>query len=639
MKIDWSSEIDEHRLLPWAALLGAMLVALVVYWPALHGPMMFDDYPQLGQFFHQSANHHLTLAESLWSNSGPLGRPVSMLTFWLNSVLTPDNLWAWKLTNLTIHLLCGLLAALLAMELFSAAQREPGIDPRYPGFFVGVIWLLHPLQVSTVLYTVQRMTELAALFMFGGLYAYVILRRDPANNSLRKTVAGLVLLSAATVLAGLSKENGLLLPFLALAVEMVLFRAAGSPAVSRAIRIYFGAVVTLAGLAAALLFVARPHFITGGYMYRPFTFAQRMLSEPRILFEYLRMLLFPIPRTMGFFHDDFAVSTGLLNPVTTLWSLLGLAALTGAAWLVRKRFPLVALGIAIFLIGQVMESSVFALRLMFEHRNYFPGFGIFLAVTDIGLFALSKRGHKLQSVIGGTIVAALAILLAVRATHWTSEISLYHAGARAHPRSETATAGLAQAYLDADKPDLALQVLASHPGYGTGLERAYMECVINGSVADAELQELVNQTPTYLGNYPVKGLTTLGALGVTGKCRFSSAVYSRLIDAAAQRDTTRPDLRYMLYIYSGYYHERLQQIDEAIAAMQNAHRLAPTTPVPLILAARWYLQAGDTEKAGAQLQKARQIDRLYNAGFSQDIDELADKIRSSTGKPDDVTPR
>ncbi|MGH8373598.1 MAG: tetratricopeptide repeat protein [Gammaproteobacteria bacterium] len=639
MKIDWSVQLDTRRWAPLGVLLIAMLVCLAIYWPSLKGPMLYDDFPQLGRFFNQPAGHAPGLGEVLMSNSGPLGRPVSMLTFWINSVLTPDDLAAWKLTNLFIHILCGLLAGLLAMELFDAAGSDRGIAPRYLGAFVGIVWLLHPLQVSAVLYTVQRMTQLAALFSFAGLYAYARARRQLASASLTRTAAGLVMLSVATILAVLSKENGLLLPFLALAVEVLLFHGAGTRAVSRVVKCYFGSIVLLAVAATALAFALKPNLLIGSYAFRNFTLPQRLLSEPRILFDYLGMLLFPIPGSMGFFHDDVALSTGLLHPVTTLLSLFGLTALAASAWLARKRFPLYALGVAFFLIGQSMESSFIALKLMFEHRNYLPSFGVFLGITDLAAWSLARCPPVLRTVLTGAAILSLLVLLAVRVAHWSSGLSFYAAAAIAHPNSDGAISGLAQAYLDAGKPELALQALSGHTSLGTQLQRAYIECKMRGSLPNTQLDRLADNPLPHLDTYPVSGLTLLGALGIENHCRFDDVAYSRLIDRAAALDTTGPTWRYMLYIYSGYYHQRLHQLEPAIAAMRAAHRISPDTPIPLILSARWYLEAGEPVQADNQLQQALHVDQEHHAGFANDIAQLQGQIKKSTDKSSPTKPQ
>lgn len=637
MKIELSTEFDTGRWLPLGGLLIAVLICLVVYWPGLQGPMLFDDFPQLGQFFGHDAGNAPGLGQVLWSSSGPLGRPVSMFTFWANSVLTPDNLPAWKLTNLIIHALCGLFAGLLAMELFAAAPGDRGIEPRYLGAFVGVVWLLHPLQVSTVLYTVQRMTELATLFMFAGLYAYAVSRRR--NATVKQTVAGLLLLSAATVLAAFAKENGLLLPFLALAIELLLFRGAGSSGVARTIKYYFVSLCAIALFGTLLLLALRPRFISGGYTFRNFTLEQRLLSEPRILFDYLAMLLWPVPGSMGFFHDDVVVSTGILHPFTTLLSLLGLTGLAASAWFAHKRFPLYAIGIAIFLIGQSMESSVIALRLMFEHRNYLPGFGVILAVTDLAAGLTAKRTQMLHGMLAGATLLGLIILLGIRVTYWSSSLSFYQHAVRIHPASNSAVAGLAQVYLNANKPELATRLLADRQDLGSQLQLAYIQCLTTGTLPAAQLEKLLQHPTQYLDSYPVTGLTLLGAAGIRNQCRFPDAAYSRLIDRAAGLESTAPDLRYMLYIYSGYYHQRLNQLPQAIAATQAAHRLSPATPVPLILSARWYLQAGKPEQAEYQLQQAMGIDRKYHAGFAADIAALQAQLPATAVQSPATGPR
>ncbi|HEX6549503.1 MAG TPA: tetratricopeptide repeat protein, partial [Gammaproteobacteria bacterium] len=584
------------------------------------------------RFFHQQVGHSLSLREVLMSNSGPLGRPVSMFTFWLNSVLTPDNLAAWKLTNILIHVLCGLLAGLLAMELFAAAPSDHGIEPRYLGAFVGIVWLLHPLQVSTVLYTVQRMTELATLFSFAGLYAFVLSRRAQTHATLGRTLLGLTIMSLAAILASLSKENGLLLPFLALAIEVLLFHGAGTTDAARAIKYYFGGLCALTLTGILLLLALRPQFISGGYAFRDFTLGQRLLSEPRILFDYLSMLLWPTPDRMGFFHDDVMLSTSIIHPLTTLLSLLGLITLAASAWIARKRFPLYAAGVAIFLIGQSMESSFVALQLMFEHRNYLPGFGVFLGITALGGRLLERRSQLLQGGLAAAILVSLTLLLAVRVMYWSSDLTLYTAAVRAHPKSDAAVAGLAQTYLDSGKPDAALQVLAAHKSFGAQLQRAYIECRMHGNLPATRFASLLNMPMGHLGSYPVTGLAMLGGLGIKKQCQLPDAAYSRLIDRAAEIDTTGPSLRYMLYIYSGYYHQRLNQLPQAIIAMQNAHRMSPNTPVPLILSARWYLQAGDPIRATNQLEQASSIDRKYHAGFAHDIAELQAQIAAAGNK-------
>src|SRR5699024_7915595 len=119
---------------------------------------------------------------------------------------------------------------------------------------------------------------------------------------------------------------------------------------------------------------------------RNFSTAERVLSQLRILPLYLQQILLPLPSNMYFYYDDFAPSRGWLSPATTLAGAAFLLGLLLAAWQLRKRLPLFALGVAWFFAAHFMTSNVIALELVFEHRNYFALFGVLLALT--GLFQL-----------------------------------------------------------------------------------------------------------------------------------------------------------------------------------------------------------------------------------------------------------
>jgi hypothetical protein len=105
-----------------------------------------------------------------------------------------------------------------------------------------------------------------------------------------------------------------------------------------------------------------------------------LLSEARIVTDYIAWTLFPTPGALSFYHDDFPISTGLLAPWTTLVSMLFLAGLAGLLVWMRKRQPLVALGIAVFLGCHLLTGTVLPLELIYEHRNYFASFGLMLAI-------------------------------------------------------------------------------------------------------------------------------------------------------------------------------------------------------------------------------------------------------------------
>ena len=118
---------------------------------------------------------------------------------------------AFKAVNLALHLACGVV--LFALTRALAGLRVDARAARTAALLACALWLLSPLLVSTVLYTVQRMAQLATLFSLAGLLCYVHGRRRGSRAAVAAAFG------LCWPLAALSKENGALLPLLALLVE------------------------------------------------------------------------------------------------------------------------------------------------------------------------------------------------------------------------------------------------------------------------------------------------------------------------------------------------------------------------------------------------------------------------------------
>jgi hypothetical protein len=141
---------------------------------------------------------------------------------------------------------------------------------------------------------------------------------------------------------------------------------------------------------------------------------------------------------MGFYHDDMAVSKGLMTPVTTSGSILLLAALVALAVMLRRRQPVIALGILFFLVAHLMESTILPLDLMFEHRNYLASFGMLLAL--VALLAQLIRQPRVLAAAGIVLLLSWSSLTVVRAGIWGSPSLLAAHAAAVHPDSKHRTA-------------------------------------------------------------------------------------------------------------------------------------------------------------------------------------------------------
>src|SRR5690606_33752094 len=140
---------------------------IAVYYPGLSSNFLLDDVNNLGSL--ALIPEQGLLNYILAGLAGPTGRPLSLFSFALQAGSWPDNPFAFKTVNLVIHLACGGLIFLICSKL--AGYLQLGLpESLLFSLLVTAIWLLHPMQLTTVLYVVQRMTQLATLFILSGIF-------------------------------------------------------------------------------------------------------------------------------------------------------------------------------------------------------------------------------------------------------------------------------------------------------------------------------------------------------------------------------------------------------------------------------------------------------------------------------------
>ncbi len=432
--------------------------AFLAYRLGLPGDFMFDDYPNLKELSAHGGVKDLPRLKLYLDEAfaGPTGRPVSMLTFLIDARQWPADPERLKYKNILLHLLNGLL--LFVVFKLGLEQARLGLSRErilWTGALGAAFWLLHPLHVSTVLYVIQRMAELSAFFVLLGLAGYLWGRRrlEVAPRKAYAWMTGSLVL--ATALATLSKENGALLPLLVLVLEGTLLSRSGirpdwrwravllwTPSVA-----VFGYLVwtALQGSAATAAL-------------RGFTPWERLLTETRILMDYLAQLVLPRPFTLGMFRDDIAPSHSLLEPVTTLASTVAILVLVPGAWLTRRRWPLLSTAILFFFAAHLLESTVVPLELYFEHRNYLPSLFLFLPLAAL-LVRWHGRHPQGARWTAGAATLALAGLLAVRADAWSDRTQLYLDWAHRNPGSARAQLGAAEILQQQVNPAAAVELL------------------------------------------------------------------------------------------------------------------------------------------------------------------------------------
>ena len=441
-----------------AAWLCVSLLAVVAYGPGLSGPFVLDDFTTIAQLGNLGGvtNWETFNAFVFGGTAGPTGRPVALLSFLIDGNNWPTEALPFKRTNLIIHLLNGGLLFVLTrqvLELLAVDRKAIG----WLSFVSAAAWLLHPFLVSTTLYAVQRMAQLAMLFSLIGLICYLHGRSSLATKPRKAYLIMTLAVSVFTTLAMLSKENGILLPMFILAIEGTLVASRGTdlPTLDRRWSTVFIAAPSLFIVAylgyrffsADFLEIARP---------REFSLYERLLTQPRVVADYLQNWFLPKLYTTGVFQDHVVKSTGLFTPLSTFIGFVFHGALITLAIARRRQLPLIAFAVLFFYASHLLESTTLNLEMYFEHRNY-------MAVAFVFLPLIVFLGERLKTRTAIIVTVAVLGLLTgftrYSATVWSNYEVMVAASAAKAPTSARAQSQYAINLFNSGRYDEATQVL------------------------------------------------------------------------------------------------------------------------------------------------------------------------------------
>jgi protein O-mannosyl-transferase len=518
----------------WHVLFLGLLVlsSALVFLPGRSGPLIFDDYSNLveNSYVKIKTLNFENLKRAAYSlDAGPLQRPIPMATFALNYYWTGTfyNTAPYKLTNIAIHALNGLLVfwlmyLILAREVTiapSGDQRSSSKNILILAAAAALLWVVHPIQASAALYIIQRMAELSATFTLLALVSYLVARRALLRGTRWAPwllIAGPVVLGA---LGMLCKENTALLPVFIGVIEYCFYSSERpwslwkeiSPRVKRLI---VGGIVLV--LIAATVGAVR--FALPVYSVRQFDMYERILTESRVVFFYLALIFVPRLDQFGHQHDDITVSTSLFSPWTTLPSLAGHIAILSCAIALHRRNRMVTFGILWFYAAHLLESTIIALEIAQEHRNYLALLGpicIIIGVVETARVKLEWRRAR-WILVATTVV--FAVTAAARAEEWRDYNSFYRYEAIHHPRSPRMQMGLSILLEGQGKKAEAIEAtrraIALDPKEVGYLLELYLLTASTGSLPAPEEQQ---RTIDLLKSEPLSATTFL-ALQHTAAC-------------------------------------------------------------------------------------------------------------------------
>ena len=131
--------------------------------------------------------------------------PLSVLSFWVEYNLFGFNSSISHLINLLLHLACATFVYLLAAEI-------TGYKP--VAWLIAAGWAVHPIQVETVAWVLERRNLLHGLFYFASMFAYIRFRRTGRRRDMWLAVAAMLFSGLAKTLAFMQPLSWLMLDML-----------------------------------------------------------------------------------------------------------------------------------------------------------------------------------------------------------------------------------------------------------------------------------------------------------------------------------------------------------------------------------------------------------------------------------------
>ena len=392
---------------------------------------MIDDFNALKVFESIAFDWDGIIEAYRTTTSGlhPLTRIIPSLSFLFTSDSLGHSPFAYKLHNLMIHCLIGVLIWLFINRLSTTVANSKNTSFAL-ATLTASFWVLHPMMVSTVLYSVQRIAQLSTLFSIGCLLCY--LRARQSSSLTTKSLTYFLLFPISLALGLMSKENTVVIfPLL------LLFSFFGSnlPNASKPNRLdlwFLRLFVYLPIILGVCLFILLSDKILN-YSTRDFNLYERLLNQLYFLAFYIKQFLLPKLSSMGLFFDDHQTFR-TFSPA--LWGLtaLHIGLVTGSIWFV-KRGSLIALGILFFYLAHGLESSIFPLELAFEHRNYLPYLGLALALSAA---ILRIPRTSVRYLLASLVIFILFSLTSLRVSFWSSESEWITTAYTFHPNSPRA---------------------------------------------------------------------------------------------------------------------------------------------------------------------------------------------------------
>jgi tetratricopeptide (TPR) repeat protein len=413
------------------SILALLAFGLVAYSNSFNAVFQYDDF------------HHILKNEALLDLTDlsrifhyGKGRFLPYLTLAFNYRISKFDPISYHTFNFFFHFSAAIFLYFLVLELCKTPTiqgAQLNVPERLGAFLAAGIFLLHPLQIESVTYIIQRAESMAGMFYLATLFFYVKARRAAGRQG---ALGYSILTGVAAVCAAFSKETAVTLPVMIVVFELFFFNTSIKDLLRT--KLFLFILVP----AAVILWLKLKPLIRTDFFHDPgpgmgFTRKQYLLTQFGVLLTYLRLFFWPVGQNIDW---DYPMATSFLS-LQTLASFLFLLLLLVLAFFAYGRLRFVSLGIVAFFITLAPTSSIIPLRdVIFEHRMYLAVAFLAMACVQVffhGMEKIRSISPPVRAIIPiGSIIVLLSLLTGLtqaRNQVWLSELSLWEDAVRKSP--------------------------------------------------------------------------------------------------------------------------------------------------------------------------------------------------------------
>lgn len=613
------------------------IVVIVSYQNILEGPFLFDDYGNIvgNDHIYLSSLTLTNINEVFSPNQNSANRKIANLSFALNYYFGQLNPVGFHFINILIHIVNGWLIFCLFQWYFKRICLGSQWHVVILSGVASLWWVTNPIQTNAVTYIVQRMTSLSTMFCLAALLFYLKAKSITGSKPLLFSVSNqsiffYIASSTSWVLALLSKEMAAIFPLLIIIHEVYFFDLYARFKTKQK-RYTLFLLFILALLVIEIFYFLGPYFwerILQGYSHRDFSLLERLLTEPRVVFHYISLFLYPLPTRLHLYYDTYQISHSLFSPPTTAFAITGTLLWLAAIIIFFKTNRLLSFGLLWTFLCLIIESTVINLELVFEHRFYMPSFGFILALTAIFVWMTQRTNIRPFFVYGFMSIIIFSQILgtSTRNRVWANELEFSLYEIQKNPDSVRALSNLGVILVREGRPTVAepylQKALRIDPDNIVTLHSVFTifnnPPYSNHIVAESYMQRVL----ALVKNGQAKSTDSYVLLGLSHHL-FKTERYldSMLLLDQVVKSYGAPEV----YLHIGQCNLKLERYSQAQTALEHALRLEPHNPEFKFYYA-WSHQLNKSPAIALKTLNDIDIDEVHDLQLKNNINNLLEDL-------------